>query len=359
MIVRPTGRSNTKNIYIAVFIFLVVTVAFVFLLLRPSLAQLHSLRNTTVDQQSNLQELLNLQQRYNTTLAAYNTAVNNAHELYSCFPREADLPRILSVMANLTRNHGVITQRLDYSQPKWKDGLGNLQIDAKFIGNYTQLAKVIIQLPIILPSAHIDNVQITAVLHNDVNYKKEAASDSDLAIGSAFPGLSSVPIARAITGALGLNTPVTSTTISRDASLSPLEVDHLEAQVIITIWLLEEDATTIDDTPVAGWYARQPETIDLPANDPFQPSVTARRLVEGRAIAEKLAQTKLTGIVHSGQRTLAYLEVDGQSLLVGEGDTISELANAKVISIQSEHKRIIMEIIGGERIPIYMGGELK
>lgn len=360
MMIKPSGHNTNRNVYIALLAYLMAVVAFVFLLLRPSLAQLHKLRSTTHDQQSNIQELLDLQQRYNTVLATYNDAINHAKELYSCFPREADLPRILSVIANLTRINDVVTEQMDYSQPKWKNGLGNLQINAYFIGNYTQLAKVIIQLPQILPSAHIDNVQIKAVLEDSTPSTRDLTSSSNLATGSAFPGLSSAPIASAITSALGLSSPVKNKTVSdADANLSPLAVDHLEAQVVVTIWLLEETTDTIGNNPVPGWYARQPQTVDLPANDPFQPSATARRLVEGRTIADKLEQTKLTGLVMAGQRSLAYLEVDGHSLLVGEGDIISELADAKVISIQNESKCIILEIIGGKRIPIAMGGASK
>ncbi len=359
---RPAGRANNRMILIVLGSYTLMTVLYIMFFLQPSLKELATLSNNIKMQQTTLTALTEVQQRHMAVTAQYEEALAQANELYSRFPREADVPRLLGVITSLTQSNGASQEQLIYSKPEWKDGLGRLQINARFSGAYRQLAKLVVQLPQALPSAYLEEVRFNAVLKGS-----EPTSSSDSSVnpnareaGGLFPGLANSPFTSAITNALGLSTPSSpSAGTSANKSLSPLEVDHTEVFITMTVWLLAEDLVSeAASFPLRGWYARQAGSVDLPAIDPFLPSAKARQLVEWRLILDKLQQTQVTGIVAGAGRTMASLQVMGASYTVGVGDKIPVLNEAKVVAIQGDKKQVILDI-GGQRFTLTLGGTAK
>lgn len=358
MIFRSGTRTSTRTVIIVAAAYVLAVGLYVGLFLLPTLGELASLRDNAQTQRTTLSAMGDLQQRHIEVMSEYNAALAWANDLYSRFPREADIPRILNVITNLTKANGASQEHLSYSPPEWKDNMGQLRISALFSGNFTQLARLAVQLPQALPSAQLQEVRFVSVLKGAVSTNAGVINANAREAGGLFPGLSNSTFAGAISNAFGLSTytpPKSSVTV--DTTISPLEIDHTEMQVNINIWLVaEEFVATAANLPLRGWYARQAGAVSLPSFDPFVPSAKARELVAWREVLDKLEDTQVTGILSgSGGKTMASLQVLGTTYTVAVGDKIPPLNNAKVVSIQSDRKQVTLDI-GGQQISLTMGG---
>jgi Tfp pilus assembly protein PilO len=358
MIVRPVGsrqnKASSRTIILLLSLYLCITAGFIFFYLRPTRAELNRMLQSSKTQVNTLSVLADLQKRHTAALAEYNETLRQANDLYSRFPKESDLPHILTVISNLTGSNAVGTEQINYSKPEWQDGVGKLKITALFSGGYRQLAKILVQLPQILPTARIEDVRFSSVLKGEDTTGKDISPEQ----GGLFADLPKSSITSAISSVLGVNLPFKADDLDErwNDHLSPLAIDHVEVHMVMTVWLMPET------TGIAGgnhslqkWYPRPPKPVDLPPNDPFQPSAKAYQLIEGRLIAEKLEQTKLTGIVATAGKTIANIQFNGQVYTVSEGDVLPDLGGAKIYKIHADEKKILLDI-GGERITLKLGG---
>ncbi|HHW08738.1 MAG TPA: type 4a pilus biogenesis protein PilO [Firmicutes bacterium] len=316
MITKPIMLKDSKSgqrtrlIIILIALYVLAVVAFTFFYAKPTMAELKRLRQSSQLQATTLASLADLQRRHATAQAQYQETLRRVNDIISLYPREADLPFILATISNLTTNNLVDLVRISYTKPEWGEGVGRMQITADLSGDYKRLAKILVQLPQILPTARLEDVRFSAVLKENVS----------------------------------------------DMSLKLMEVDHLDVHMVMTVWLMSETTVVVNSgQALPGWYPRPAKPVDLPANDPFQPAADTVQLVKGRLITEKLEQTMLTGIVVASGKTLANLQVNGRVYTVSEGDILPELEGAKINRIDTVEKRIVLDI-AGERITLKLGG---
>lgn len=346
MIVNIPSASRTRNTR-AILLFtlgsLLVLILFWLAVYRPAVTELRRLRAQTEGTQTTLRDIEQIQSEYGKVAQAYQAASTEAETFLSQFPKENDLPAIITAVNAVAQRRGVQTEFADCGQVEWEDALGRAQITALFVGQFGPLAATVADLEQVLTSASLDRLRISAV-------RDKTAEVSSPATGSTLHR------------ALGLENTSTPGVLS-----SPLAPDHLEAHVVLTVWMITDDglghghdeSADSEDHPTltrilnngGQWYARLPGRHNLPTNDPFQPPARAQELVELARLAERYADLRITGIARSSSKYVASVEYLGQNYRVSPGDHIGE---ARVTAID---KAGITLNIRGRSIPIEFGGE--
>lgn len=343
---------------------LLLAVGFWLSVYRPTRSQMQKLHMQTDITLRSMGTLAEVQQRHTAAISAHTQALEKAVAVFSQLPREDDLPTIMNVVDAVARRQGAQTAMVDYSQVQWEQNLGRIQITALFSGSFAPLASTIVNLTRVLPSSRLEQVRITS----------HAKAEATPAAASTLPETATrsriTPVVDLLRDALGLTSRVPEDSSALpDAYSSPLDVDHLEAYVVLTLYLVknavesgsrgDRKATSelVSLTQLLGgrgqWYARPAERFNPGDHDPFLPSARASELVRLNQLVEQYSDIRVAGIAQSGARYVAIVEWQGRNIKVNVGDTLGE---AKVEKIDSQ---VVTLSIAGHNIPITLGGGKK
>lgn len=273
--------------------------AFWLLIYTPSVTELDRLRSQAAQIQERLTAAETVQQRHDATLSSHEETLRDAEELLSRFPREDDLPAIMQAVDKVARNHAARIEVIDYSAVKWEQVLGRVQVTALLQGEYPALAATAIDVLRVLPSARLERMRLTAQYTSD------------------------------------------------QGGSSGLHVEHVEAQLIFSVWLVtthsgesdeasagtnsESQRSSYGDTTLpqllegrGQWYPRPVGKVYLPPHDLFRPSAKARKMIELLQLTGRYQGITVTGIARSGSRYIATVTFEGRTYRVQPGDLLGE-----------------------------------
>lgn len=283
---------------------MLLLVVFTFAVYRPAMAELHRFHAEGAASRENLEQLNTIEKQHAEAETKYTDAKQHATRVLNQFPRETDLPAIMDAVDDLARSRGAAIASIDYAQPQWVDGIGHVQVTALFTGTYATITSLVVDIPRVLPSAHVDQMRLAAQADQPSGVEAQVAFTIYLA------GLPPDPQAQ-------------------------------------TQWYELERMTGNQ----GRWFVRQVERWRGATDSPFRLSTqTAEMLAQARLVGQYRG-AKVTGVARTGNQWIAVVEYMSKSYRVKPGDTLGEATVSRI-----DGKGVTLTI-SGQSIVITLGGD--